>query len=274
MNSNNPKSNNLWIVMKHIQTTYYYLDKFERVNDNTFIENNTELTKIGNEIFDNFGLEEHKIKFFVDICAAPGMYSKLIFDKWQPTGIGISLPPEKGGVKFEFNNDSYKQFYKDILDKEYKMDLPRKLDFGIASCVSYIESKKDSHTLNMELILTSLNLIMNNLIYGGNLIINASMKNIYTCFNIIYLLMKQFKTIKLWKSTNVWGTKNTFYIFCYNFNNNNYRDNIKEYIMEVKNNKSNFNNNYIGDNESFTKITNMINTIYIKRINCWLNLLK
>ena len=271
---NNPKNNNLYNIMKNIQTTYYYLDKFERVIDNTFIENNSELSKIGNEIFDNFGLEDIKIKFFVDICAAPGMYSKIIFDKWKPTGIGISLPPEKGGVKFEFNNNKYKIFYKDILDKEYKIELPRKLDFGIASCVSYIDSKKDAHMLNMELILTSLNLILNNLIVNGSLIINASMKNIYTCFNIIYILMKQFKTICLWKSLTVWGTKNTFYIFCYNFTNNNYKDDIKEYIVQVKNTTSKFNTEFIGDTKSFNIITNMMNTIYIKRINCWFELMK
>jgi hypothetical protein len=276
-NINNPKSNNIWNIMKNIQTTYYYLDKFERVSENTFIENNTELTKIGYEMFDNFGLENIKINFFVDICAAPGMYSKIIFDKGQPTGIGISLPPEKGGVKFEFNDSKYKQFYKDILDKEYKLDLPRKLDFGIASCVSYVDNIKDAHNLNMVLILTSLNLILNNLIEGGNLIINASMKNIYTCYNIIYLLLKKFTKVKLWKSSTVWGTKNTFYIFCYNntsnISNNNI-DDIKIYINEVKNNNSKFNNNFIGDTKNFEKITTMMNDIYITRINCWLELIK
>ena len=51
----------------------------------------------------------------------------------------------------------------------------------------------------------------------GDIIINITMKNIYTCFNILDLLIKQFNNIKLWKSKNVWATKNTFYIFCYGF---------------------------------------------------------
>ena len=86
--------------------------------------------------------------------------------------------------------------------------------------------------------------------------------------------MKQFKTICLWKSLTVWGTKNTFYIFCYNFTNNNYKDDIKEYIVQVKNTTSKFNTEFIGDNKSFNIITNMMNTIYIKRINCWFELMK
>lgn len=271
---NNPKKNNLWNEMKHLQSSYYYLDKFERIDTNTtFIENNIELLKIGNEMFDKFGLDKINIKFFVDVCAAPGMYSKIIYDTYMPTGIGISLPPEKGGVEFEFKNSSYKQFYKDILEKEYKLEIPKKLDFGIASCVSYIDDKKNASTINMELILTSLNIIMNNLMEGGNLIINMTMKNIVLCYNVLYLLMKQFKTIKLWKSSTVWGTKNTFYIFCYFFTNTIYNDNIKKYIDEIKNPKSSINNIYIGDDSSFTKITHMMNRIYIIRINCWLKLL-
>jgi hypothetical protein len=273
---NNPKKNNLWTVMKNIQTTYYYMDKFERFNDNKFVEDNTELSKIGLEMFDNFGIDNINVHFFVDICAAPGMYSKIIFDKMngKGTGIGISLPPEKGGVKFEFNNNNYKQFYKDILEKEYKIDIPKKLDFGMASCVSYKDDKKNIHTLNMELIVVSMNLIMNNLTTGGNMIINMSMKNIYTCFNILNLLLEQFEDIKLWKSSNVWGLKNTFYVFCYNFKNNNYKDNVKKYTENIKDNESKFNNYYIGDSNSFNKITNLMNNIYITRINCWLNIIK
>ena len=70
------------------------------------------------------------------------MYSKILLDKYKDSmGIGISLPPEKGGVKFEIDYDNYKIFYKDILEKTYKLELPKKLDFGIASCVSYIDTK-------------------------------------------------------------------------------------------------------------------------------------
>jgi hypothetical protein len=265
----NPKTN-LWNIMKNITTTYYYLDTFERLDNNMFIEDESELNSIGKEMFDNFG--DIPINFFVDVCAAPGMYSKLIFDKTDSkvTGFGISLPPEKGGVEFTFNNTNYKQFYKDILEKNYKLDLPKKLDFGIGSCVSYVDSKSKSHELNMELILTSINMIMNNLAKAGNMIINMSMKNIYACYNILFLLSKYFTEIKLWKSSNVWGTKNTFYVFCYNYRAIQYSDDIKNYIEEIKNSNSKINTTYIGDKDTFDTITGLINPIYIVRINCWL----
>jgi hypothetical protein len=98
------------------------------------------------------------------------------------------------------------------------------------------------------------------------------MKNIYNCFNILDLLLKQFGTIKLWKSENVWANKNTFYIFCYNFNKN--KDiNISKYIDDIKNEKSDFNTKYIGDINNLKKINNMMTNIYKIRINAWLNLI-
>jgi hypothetical protein len=277
-NDNNPTKNNLFNIMKYIASTYYYMDKFERRDNEKFIENKTELTDIGKEMFQMFGLDTFDIKFFVDICAAPGMYSKIIFDdhgsQAQPTGIGISLPPEKGGVKFEFNHNNYKQFYKDILEKQYKLELPKKLDFGMASCVSYINDSKRSHQLNMELIITSLNMIMNNLMIDGSLIINMSMKNIYTCYNILSILLEHFKRINLWKSSKICGTKNTFYIFCYDFKTNNYDNNMIKYINMIKDNNSEINNKFMGTREQYREISLLMETIYTVRINCWLDKVK
>jgi hypothetical protein len=271
----NPKTE-LWKVMSDISKKYYSMDKFERYNMNTFVEDKTQLTKVGSEMFDSFGLDDTDISFFVDVCAAPGMYSKLIFDKKTSnkiTGIGISLPPEKGGVEFNFIHNNYKQFYKDILEKQYKLEIPKKLDFGMGSCVSYITDSKNAHQLNMELILTSSNIIMSNLSIGGNMIINMSIKNIYTCYNILYLFQKYFTEIKLWKSATVWGTKNTFYIFCYKFRMNEYNNDIIHYVNDIKDNNSNFNNTFIGDKKTFDTITTLLNPIYMVRINCWLNLI-
>jgi 23S rRNA U2552 (ribose-2'-O)-methylase RlmE/FtsJ len=271
---NNPKKTSLWNVMKNISSTYYYLDKFERTKDNKFIENSDELTYIGKEIFNNFefrhSINSNNNLFFIDICGAPGMYSKILVEDKGGHGIGISLPPEKGGVEFTFKNDKYKIYYKDILEKKYKVEINNKeLDLGLASCVSYIEDSKNAHTLNMELILTSMNIILDTLKKDGDMIINMSMKNIFTCFNIIELLLKQFNNIKLWKSENVWATKNTFYIFCYGYNNN--KIDMSTYIQELKNETSDFNTKYVGNN--FKKIVTMMNKIYMIRINAWLKLL-
>lgn len=266
----NPKKNNLWNIMKNISSTYYKYDIFDRIQEDKFIENSKELSTIGKEIFDNFG--DINIRFFIDICAAPGMYSKELLNRVDATGVGISLPPEKGGVKFEIENEKYKIFYKDILEKEYKMDIPRKFDFGMASCVSYMETK-NAHNLNMELILTSMKIILESMEEGGNMMINMTMKNIYTCYNILWYVMKDFKEIKLWKSSTVWGTKNTFYLFCYGYKNGELKRLLKDIINNIKNDRSDINNKYIGDINSFNKITEMMNNIYMVRINCWLKIL-
>ena len=59
-----------------------------------------------------------------------------LLKNFKGTGIGISLDPDKGGVPFEMEGiTNYKIFYRDILEKDYKLDLPKKLNFGIASCI-------------------------------------------------------------------------------------------------------------------------------------------
>ena len=270
----NPKKNHLWNVMKNISSTYYKMDRFDRIQGDKFIEDSNELSTIGKEIFDNFG--DVKINFFLDICAAPGMYSRELLERSGATGVtgvGISLPPEKGGVKFEIENKRYKMFYKDILEKEQKIEAPKKFDFGMASCVSYMDTK-NAHNLNMELILTSMRMILETLEEGGNMMINMTMKNIYTCYNILHHIIKDFNEIKLWKSSKVWGTKNTFYLFCYGYKNGDMKNKIRNMINEIKNERSNFNNMFLGDNNSYNIITKMMNDIYIVRINCWLKLLK
>ena len=265
----NPKKSKLWNIMKNISSTYYYLDKFERKKGDKFVENTDELTTIGKEIFDAFDIKFDDI-FFVDICGAPGMYSKILVENGAK-GFSISLPIEKGGIEYIFKDANYKIYYKDILDKEYKIETKKNINFGIASCVSYVESKK-SHLLNMELIMKSMSLMMNSLEEGGNMIINMTMKNIYSCFNIIDLLLEYFDKIKLWKSENVWATKNSFYIFCYGFKNKMLKQEVNlKYINDIKNEESDFNTKYVGNN--FNIINKMIQNIYKIRINAWINII-
>jgi hypothetical protein len=269
-----PKNNTLWNIMMYITSKLKFnKSNFKRIQDKKFVEDENELTKVGKEMFDSFDTKLRDI-FFLDICGAPGMYSQILIDK-NASGIGISLPPEKGGVTFNVNQNSnkYKFYYKDILEKEYKIELKNKLkekefNLGLASCVSYIDTK-DSHSLNLELILTSMNLILEHLQNNGDMIINLTMKNIYTCFNILDLILEQFDYIKLWKSSTVWADKYTFYVFCYNYNKSK-KINMLDYINKVKNYKEDFNNKYMGHNYNYDKINKMMNDIYIVRINALL----
>lgn len=268
----NSIKSNLWNVMRNISSTYYYLDKFERQQANKFVENSNELSNIGKEMFSAFEFRKNNI-YFVDICGAPGMYSKILVEDKNAKGFSISLPPDKGGVEYTFKNDNYKIYYKDILEKTYKIETVKSINLGIASCVSYIDSKNNnSSILNMELILTSINLMLENLENDGDMIINMSMKNIYCCFNILDLLIKQFDNIKLWKSETVWATKNTFYIFCYGFKKSK-MINMKQYMINIKNDKSDLYKIYIGDNNNIKIINKMMVNIYKIRINAWINLI-
>jgi 23S rRNA U2552 (ribose-2'-O)-methylase RlmE/FtsJ len=272
----NPKTNKIWKKMIYLSKKRYNFEKlkFNRIKNEKFIEDENELKKVGMEIFQNFGLSKIKIKLFVDICAAPGVYTNIILnEKENSRGICVSLPPENGGVEFtEIKNmDKVNIFYRDILEKNYKLVLPKKIDFGMASCVSYIFDKKKKSFLNLRLILSSIDIILKELKKKGNFIVNLTMKNINLCFNIIYYLSNYFEKFKLWKSSNVWNHQNTFYFFGYNFKNN-YDNNINNIKLNLENFNSDFYNYFLGDINKYKKINNKMNKIYKVRINAYLKL--
>lgn len=271
------KKDRLFGKMKYLSKKYWKLDTFEREQDDKFIENSEELENVGKEIFDNFGLKKSNVKLFADICSAPGMYSKIILDTFnKTTGIGVSLPVEEGGVPFTINNSRYKTFYKNILEKNYRLELsePLKLDLGLASCVSYQHDASNAFFLNMELILKSLNLILPNLKKGGNLIINMTIKNVELAFNLVNILSKNFENYKLWKSPNIWSTKNTFYFFGYGFKNSYNPDILTNVLERIKYDHDPINNNFEGTKEEYNKIYKQMKSVYIIRINAWEKLIE
>ena len=74
-----PSNDKSYLYMKNLAKRNYKLDKFERLENDKFIENNEELIKVGEEIINNFSLNKDiRINYFADICAAPGNYSKII----------------------------------------------------------------------------------------------------------------------------------------------------------------------------------------------------
>lgn len=272
----NPKYNKLWKKMKYLSKKRFDHKKlkFIRVKNDKFVEDAEELKKVGYEIFDNFGLKNIDIKLFIDICAAPGVYSSILLEeKKKSRGICVSLPPEKGGVEFDQLKDKkgVNIFYRDILEKSYKIVVPKKVDFGIASCVSYVFDKKKNSILNLRLIISSINIILNELKKGGSLIVNLTMKNINMCFNILNVLQNYFKEFKLWKSANVWQYQNTFYFFGYNFKDN-YDDKLNEIKYNLDNLDSDMYHNFLGDYKTFKKINQKMNDVYSVRINAYQNL--
>lgn len=269
----NPKYNKLWKKMNYLSKKRFEFKKlkFMRVKNDKFIENAEELKKVGYEIFENFGLKNKDIKLFIDICAAPGVYTSILLEKKKGSrGICVSLPPEKGGVEFDQLKDKkgVSIFYRDILEKNYKLVIPKKVDLGMASCVSYVFDKKNNSILNLRLIITSINIILNELKKGGSLIVNLTMKNITICFNIIYILQSYFQEFKLWKSENIWQYQNTFYFFGYKFKNN-YNDQLNKIKHNLDNFDSDMYHSFIGDFNSYKIINKKMNEIYNVRINAY-----
>jgi hypothetical protein len=272
-----PSKDKTYLFMKNLARKNYKLDSFERVSDGKFVENNLELQKVGEEIINNFSKDSKlKINFFADICAAPGNYSKIVLDKFDIiTGIGISLPPEEGGVEFEIEDKKFKKIYKNILDKKYRLEIPEKLDLGMASCVSYQNDAKLANKLNLQLIIKSIYLLLPNFKKGSALIVNMSIKNIYVAFNLINILSKYFDKVRLWKSSNIWSTKNTFYFFGYDFvENNKLVEELNELFLLVENEKNDIYNKFIGSQNEYDKINKMMKSIYHVRIDAWKKLIE
>jgi 23S rRNA U2552 (ribose-2'-O)-methylase RlmE/FtsJ len=269
----NPKKNKLWKLMLRLQKDNYEKIKKLRLGymeKDKFVEDNKELEIIGRDIFKNFNLENKEIKLFIDVCAAPGIYSNIILEKKKgAVGVGISLPVDQGGVEFNIKSDSkYKIFYKDILKKNYKLELPKKADFGIASCITYIilNNPKEVVKLNLKLITKSSMLILSQLKKGGSFIVNLTMKSIHSTFNLINILSKYFKSYKLWKSDNVWQYTNTFYFFGYDFKGDINR-NLEQFKNELESKHSNILYKFKGSNKEYLQINNKMNNIYKVRIN-------
>jgi hypothetical protein len=269
----NPKKNKLWKLMLRLQKDNY--DKIKKLRlgymkDDKFIEDNKELEIIGKDIFKNFNLNFKNIKLFVDVCAAPGIYSNIILNQNnKATGVGISLPVDQGGVEFKIKEGSkYKIFYRDILQKNYKLELPKKADFGIASCITYIilNNPMEVVKLNLKLITKSSILILNQLKKGGSFIVNLTMKSIHSTFNLINILSKYFNNYKLWKSSNVWQFTNTFYFFGYGFKNN-FDNKLEKFKEELEKNNSNILFRFTGNKNEYNRINKKMNQIYKVRIN-------
>ena len=52
------------------------------------------------------------------------------------------------------------------MDKKYRLEIPEKLDLGMASCVSYQNDAKLANKLNLQLIIKSIYLIISDYYHG------------------------------------------------------------------------------------------------------------
>lgn len=253
------KYEQLFIDMQKIfDESYVIQSSFDRYTDK-FVEDPTELYIVGNDLLIALGIDIlSKIKRFMDICSAPGIYSSLLL-KMIPNlvhGTGITLDISKGGEKNLVEHSKYNVLYKDILKDEISL---YKSDLVIASCVCYEYNKKKVYELNWMLIIKSIIIGLNHLNEHGYLIVNLTLKNIDLSMTIINILSKAFNKYKLWKSKVVWANKQTFYFIGYEYNSENIIKNLTN--LDIMSNK------FHGSQEEYDKIwKNIIPIIKIRII--------
>lgn len=243
--------NNLYKLTKFIRTlpnAYKIIQEFS-------YQLGTEHEEMLHDLFDELyqkRLTNSNINNFLDICAAPGIYSKYILDKYPKSkGVGISLDPKEGGHEFKISNDDrYKKIYEDVHQiilppcksnnvNPNILELMRSpiYDLCITSCIPYSISAKSKD--EYKIIFKSLTICLNLLKENGMLIINFTFKNMMFAINFVYLLSLLFRRIKLFKSTKLWILQRTFYVIGYEY--------IKkdEHVTKI--------NNYLHDFDNFYK---------------------
>ena len=82
-----------------------------------------------------------------------------------------------------------------------------------------------------------------------------------------------FNTFKLWKSSNIWSTKNTFYFFGYGFKDNYSSETFSNMLEMIKYKHSPINDHFTGTNEEYNTIYDQMKNIYKTRIKAWESLI-
>lgn len=181
----------------------------------------TEHDQLLADLFDELykkSLTNVTITKFLDICAAPGIYSGFILDKYpNSNGVGISLDPAEGGCEFRIVSDRYEKICKNIYQVSFEKYNPE-YDLCMTSCIPYDISAK--YVDEYKIIFKSLTLCLNVLKENGTLVINFSFKNMIFAINFVYLIGLLFKQIKLFKSSRLWIIQRTFYVIGYGYARN------------------------------------------------------
>ena len=208
--------NNLYQLTRFIRRLPNAYEVIKYNTTEVGVENEEKLKELFIELYGQC-FDKLIIKNFLDVCAGPGMYSSYILEKNpKATGTGVSLCPTEGGCPYTIEHENYTKLYADIYtipNDQYT----HKFDFCMASCIPYTMSVQSK--AEYKIIYKSLLLCLNSLQSGGTHLINFSFKNIFFAINFIYLIQKNFGSIKLFKSTKLWILQRTFYIVGYDYKN-------------------------------------------------------
>lgn len=153
------------------------------------------------------------VKHFLDICAAPGEYSKYFLEALPKSkGYAVTLHPNLGGVKFDESLVDMKRYhieYKDIMKEEYKPNV--EFEFVIAGCLCMTLKKKPSF-FDLDLWISTILVGLKNLKKGGTFAFKTTLRYLDLFCNFLFLMNKFFKNIKVFKSEDILGFRSVCYI--------------------------------------------------------------
>jgi 23S rRNA U2552 (ribose-2'-O)-methylase RlmE/FtsJ len=164
-------------------------------------------------------LKTHNIKLYLDICAAPGDYSKYLSKILKCKGVGVTLPVENGGMEFNHNLKNYNLVYLDVIKDYNKNFSSQKFDFIVSGCLDMTRIKKKAF-YDINLWLSTMLLAFLNLKSGGIFAFKISLKYINFAANIMFLFEQFFDSIKIFKSTKAIPFRSMFYVIGYGFKMN------------------------------------------------------
>jgi len=173
-------------------------------------------------------LKSHKIKSYLDICAAPGDYSDYLSRTLKCKGVGVTLPVKDGGMEFNYNLKNYNLVHLDVIKEYDKNFSSEKFDFIVSGCLDMTHIKKKPF-YDINLWLSTILLSFLNLKPGGIFAFKISLKYINFASNIMFLFEQFFDSIKIFKSTKAIPFRSMFYVIGYGFKmNNDYFPLLKE----------------------------------------------
>ena len=223
-------------------------------------------------------LKNKDIDIFLDICSAPGEYSKYLSETYKIKGVGVTLPIENGGINFDYKLKNYEIVYLDIIKNINKIIKKDKFPFIVSGCLDMTVGKKEKFN-NINLWLSTFLFTLNNLQKNGIFAFKISLRYIKFAANIIYIFTKIFKIVKTFKSLDAIGFRSMFYIVGFGYKIDiEYLKLINKLLLDIK--KKNFENiqqfrdkTFFSNKKYFIMIKKMLENIFQIQINAIENII-
>ena len=177
----------------------------------------------------NFNGSSGKFRY-LDICASPGSYSKFIHKMTKGYGVGLTLDVAKGGLEFKERIGKYKLIYLDIIREDYIGE--HKFDFIISGCLNMTLEKMEVYH-DVKLWQNSFIIGINNLKYGGTFAFKISSKYLELISNYIYIFLKSFGDVEMFKSSKILPYRSFCYIVGRKYKG--IKSDIYETLLNIKN---------------------------------------